>query len=401
MEEASTAADLARERVTPTPFTIAVEDSALGDLRRRLDATRWPDEIADSGWAFGTDLHYLKSLVDYWRSGYNWRAQEAALNRFRQFSVPIDGIDLHFIHEPGEGNAPLPLLLTHGWPGSIVEFQQLIPLLTHPSASGGDSCDAFTVVAPSIPGYGFSFCANQRRFGLREIADTFCRLMTDVLEFGTFGAHGHDWGAFVATRLGYAHPRNLAGIHMTLLAVPRERVSGRKPSDDEECFYRQLDHWLKEECGYSWIMGTKPQTLAYALTDSPVGLAAWIVEKFRGWSDCNGDLDRHFSRDVLLTNIMLYCVTGAIGSSFWPYYARLHEPGIVPPGDKVMVPMGYAEHPREMLKPPRSLAELTYGNIARWTRMASGGHFPALEAPQQLAEEIRAFFRPLRSSSSR
>jgi microsomal epoxide hydrolase len=248
-----------------------------------------------------------------------------------------------------------------------------------------------------MPGYGFSFRANQRRFGLREIADTFSRLMTDVLGFRTFGAHGHDWGAFVSTRLGYAYPKNLAGIHITLLAVPRERVSGREPSDDEARFYGQLDHWLKEECGYSWIMGTKPQTLAYALSDSPVGLAAWFVEKFRAWSDCKGDLDAHFSRDVLLTNIMLYWVTGAIGSSFWPYYARLHEPWIIPPGDKVMVPMGYAEHPHEILTPPRSLAELAYGNIARWTRMSSGGHFPALEAPQKLAEDIRAFFRPLRA----
>jgi pimeloyl-ACP methyl ester carboxylesterase len=393
------AARVARERdgPVPRPFTISVEDTVLTDLRRRLDATRWPDETPGAGWAFGTDLQYLKSLIAYWRSDYDWRGQEAALNAFRHFTVPIDGIDVHFIHEPGEGSAPLPLLLTHGWPGSIVEFQKLIPLLTKPSAHGGDACDAFTIVAPSIPGYGLSFRANQRRLGLGEIADAFKFLVADVLGYPTFAAHGHDWGAFVATRLGYAYPEHLAAIHITLLAIPRERVAGREPTPDEERFYRQLDGWLKEECGYSWIMGTKPQTLAYALTDSPVGLAAWIVEKFRSWSDCNGDVDAHLSRDVLLTNIMLYWVTGAIGSSFWPYYARLHEPWIVPSGKKVMVPTGYAEHPREMLTPPRSLAELTYGNIVRWTRMASGGHFPSLEAPQQLAEEIRAFFRPLRS----
>lgn len=383
--------------VAPKPFIISVEDEILSDLWRRLDATRWPDEIQDSNWAFGTDLRYLKSLVHYWRTGYDWRREEAALNRFRHFTVPVDGVDLHFIHEPGEGGASFPLLLTHGWPGSIVEFHQLIPLLTHPSASGGDAQDAFTVVVPSMPGYGLSFRENQRRFGLCEIAAVFARLMTDVLGYRRFAAHGHDWGAFVSTRLGYVYPEKLAGIHITLLAVRRKRLSGRQPTDDEERFYQQLDRWLKEECGYSWIMGTKPQTLAYALTDSPVGLAAWIVEKFRAWSDCKGDLDAHFSRDVLLTNIMLYWVTGAIGSSFWPYYARLHEPWIVPPDDKVMTPMGYAEHPREILTPPRSIAELTYGNITRWTRMSSGGHFPALEAPQQLAEEIRAFFRPLRS----
>jgi pimeloyl-ACP methyl ester carboxylesterase len=381
----------------PRPFTIAVDDAVLLDLKRRLDATRWPDEISGSDWAFGTDLQYLKRLVDYWRSDYDWRREETSLNRYRHFTVPIDNVDIHFIHERGEGSAPLPLLLTHGWPGSIVEFHELIPLLTHPSAHGGDARDAFTVVAPSIPGYGLSFRPNQRRFGLREIADTFQRLMTHVLGYRSFVAHGHDWGASVSTRLGYAYPESLAGIHITLLAIPRERVAGRSPSAEEKRFYEQLDHWLKEECGYSWIMGTKPQTLAYALTDSPVGLAAWIIEKFRTWSDCKADLEAHFSRDVLLTNIMLYWITGAIGSSFWPYYARLHEPRIVPPGERVMVPTGYADYPHEILTPPRSLAELTYGNITRWTRMPSGGHFPALEAPHQLAEEIRAFFRPLRS----
>ena len=388
------------DRPAARPFTIAVADAVLLDLKRRLDATRWPDEVTDSNWAFGTDLQYLRTLAEYWRSGYDWRAQEAMLNRFQHFTVPIDGINLHFVHEPGEGGAPLPLLLTHGWPGSVVEFQELIPLLTHPSAHGGDARDAFTVVAPSIPGYGFSFAPNQRRFGLREIADTFQRLMSDVLGYRRYAAHGHDWGAFVSTRLGYAYPESLASIHITLLAVPRERVPGRVPSAEEQRFYDQLDHWLKEECGYSSIMGTKPQTLAYALTDSPVGLAAWMIEKFRAWSDCGGDLDAHFSRDVLLTNIMLYWVTGAIGSSFWPYYARSHEPWIIPVGEKVIVPTGYAEHPREILTPPRSLAELTYGNITRWTRMRSGGHFPALEAPQQLVEEIRAFFRPLQAQSA-
>jgi pimeloyl-ACP methyl ester carboxylesterase len=382
---------------SPKRYIISVDEALLSDLQCRLETTRWPDEISGSNWAYGTDLQYLKNLVDYWRKGYAWRDQEVALNQLNHFTVAIDDIDLHFIHERGEGPAPLPLLLTHGWPGSIVEFQKLLPMLTQPSAFGGSARDAFTVVAPSIPGHGFSFRANQRRFGLCEIADTFSSLMTDVLGYGAFGAHGHDWGAFVATRLGYAHAKKLAGIHITLLAIRRERIGGQKPTEEEDRFYRQLDHWLKEECGYSWIMGTKPQTLAYALTDSPVGLAAWIVEKFRTWSDCDGDLDTHFSRDVLLTNIMLYWVTGAIGSSFWPYYARLHEPWIIPPGDRITVPTGYAEYPREVLIPPRSLAELTYGNITRWTAMPSGGHFPALEAPQQLAEEIRAFFRPLRA----
>ncbi len=380
----------------PKPMSIAVDEAVLADLRQRLDRTRWPDEIPGGGWTYGTDLGYLKRLVDYWRHAYDWRREEAALNRLRHFTAPLDGIDLHFVHEAGEGPAPLPLLLTHGWPGSIVEFRDLIPRLTRPSAFGGYPRDAFTVVAPSMPGHGLSFRPNQRRFGIPEIADLSARLMTEVLGYRTFGAHGHDWGAFVATRLGHAHPDRLAGIHITLLAIPRTRAATPPATPEEARFYRQLDHWLTEECGYSAIMGTKPQTLAYALTDSPVGLAAWIVEKFRSWSDCAGDLDRHISRDTLLSNIMLYWTTGAIGSSFWPYYARQHEPWIVPADTPVTVPTGYAEHPREILTPPRSLAERTYANIVRWTQMPAGGHFPALEAPDRLAQEIRAFFRDLR-----
>ena len=231
-----TVASFAQGGVAPQPFRIAVEEAMLLDLKRRLDATRWPDEVSDSGWAFGTDLGYLKRVINYWRQDYDWRRYETMLNGFRQFTVPLSNVDVHFIYEQGEGSAPLPLLLTHGWPGSIVEFHKLIPLLTHPSAHGGEAQDAFTIVAPSIPGYGFSFRPNQRRFGLREIADTFQHLMTDVLGHQRFVAHGHDWGAFVATRLGYAYPQNLAGIHITLLAIPRMRGAAHNPSAEEIAF---------------------------------------------------------------------------------------------------------------------------------------------------------------------
>jgi microsomal epoxide hydrolase len=284
------------------------------------------------------------------------------------------------------------LLLTHGWPGSFYDYHKLIPLLTKPSQFGGRAEDAFTVVVPSMPGHGLSFRSNQPRFGIKEIAESLKVLMVDVLGYPAFAAHGHDWGAFVATRLAYAHADRLQGIHITLLAIPRRRAPGAPQTSEEERFYRQLDRWLGEETGYSAIMGTKPQTLAYALTDSPVGLAAWIVEKFRSWSDCDGDVDRHFTRDVLLTNIMLYWATGAIGSTFWPYYARQHEPWIVPEGATIDVPTAYAEHPREILTPPRSLAEGLYTNIKRWSQMTKGGHFPALECPDALAADIRAFF---------
>lgn len=316
------------------------------------------------------------------------------MNQFRQFTLPVAGIDLHFIHEPGVGPDPLPLLLPHGWPGSIVEFCRLIPLLTDPARFGGDPADAFTVVAPSLPGYTLSFKPNQPRFGVAEMADVFASLMA-ALGYARFAAQGGDWGAFVASRLGAVYPERLIGIHVSLLAIPREVDSSSASGEEDLRFREQLQQWLREETGYSWIMGTKPQTLAYGLTDSPVGLAAWIVEKFRTWSDCGGDVERSIPKDVLLTNIMLYWVTGAINSSSWPYYARIHSPWIISEQQRVLVPTAYADFPREIIRPPRRWAERYY-NIQRWTEMAAGGHFAALEQPEALAADVRAFFRSLR-----
>jgi len=380
---------------TPRPFTIDVPDAVLADLRARLERVRWPDEAPDSAWRYGTSLAYMQELVAYWRDSYDWRAREAELNSFRQFTVPLGGIELHFIHEQGVGPAPFPLLLSHGWPGSIVEFRRLIPMLTDPARFGADPADAFTVVAPSLPGYAFSFRQNQPRLGVAEIADAFASLMTDVLGHRRFAAQGGDWGAFITSRLGYAYPERLAGIHVNLLAIPRDPIGAGEPSAEERVYNDQLRRWASEESGYQWIQGTRPQTLAFGLTDSPAGLAAWIMEKFRAWSDCGGDPDRRFTKDVLLTNIMLYWVTGAINSSFWPYYARRHGPWPIPAGERIRVPAGYAEFPREILSPPRALAERMY-DIRRWTRMPAGGHFAALEEPEALAAEIRAFFRELR-----
>jgi len=379
----------------PQPFTIRIGDDVLTDLRARLDRVRWPDEIPEAPWRYGTDLAYLKELVTYWRERYDWREQEARLNRLRQFTVPIGGIELHFVHEPGVGPRPLPLLLSHGWPGSIVEFQRLIPLLTDPARFGGDAADAFTVIAPSLPGYTFSFRPNQPRFGVVEIADLFASLMTDALGYPRFAAQGGDWGAFITARLGATHPDRLVGIHVNLLSVRRDLAPPASPTEEERAYLEELAHWQREETGYQWIQGTKPQTLAYALTDSPVGLAAWIVEKFRTWSDCGGDIERRFSKDVLLTNVMLYWVTGAINSSFWPYYARFHQPWPIGDGLRVTAPTAYASFPREILHPSRAWAERVY-NIRRWTAMAAGGHFAALEEPEALAGDIQAFFRVLR-----
>ena len=384
---------------TPSPFHLRIADPVLDDLRERLERTRWPDEPdPEQPWRNGTSVAYMQGLAEHWRTGFDWRAQEAELNRFRQFTVPLAGIDVHYIHEQGQGPSPLPLLLSHGWPGSVFEFRRLIPMLTDPARFGADPADAFTVVAPSLPGYTLSFRAGQPRFGIEEIADVFAALMTDVLGYSRFGAQGGDWGAFITSRLGYRYAERLVGIHLNLLAVRRDPSLVLNPTEEERRFLGELNHFLKDETGYQWIQGTRPQTLAFGLTDSPAGLAAWIVEKFRSWTDCDGDPANAVSRDDMLANITLYWCTGAIGSSFWPYHARLHRPWPVPPGATVDVPMGYTEFPREILRPPRSVAARMYSDIRRWTTQTKGGHLAAMEQPEVLAHEIREFFRPLRAS---
>ena len=372
------------------PYRIQFSDETVKDLAERLSRTRWPEVPPQRAWVTGTSIAYMRDLVDYWRDRFDWRAQEALLNRFQQFKVPIGGIHLHFIHEQGEGPNPMPLLLSHGWPGSIVEFRKIIPMLTYPQRFGGDASDAFTVVAPSLPGYTLSFTPGQPRFGVVGIAKIFASLMTDVLGYSRFAAQGGDWGGQITSRLGYAFPDRLIGIHVTLL-IRRE-----EPPPEEKLYIGELNHYLKEDTGYQWIQGTRPTTLSFGLTDSPVGLAAWIVEKFQSWTQNNGAIEDAVSRDDLLSNIMLYWATGAIGSSFWPYYDRHHSPGLIPDGERITVPTGYAAFPKEILHPPRSLAERVYGNIQRWTKMEKGGHFAALEQPELLAREIREFFRPLR-----
>lgn len=383
-------------RPEPAPFKLSIPDNVIEDLQDRLDRARLPDEPPFiEPWSTGASVAYMQRLIGYWRNSFDWRAQEAMLNRFSHFTVPLGGIEAHFIHELGEGPDPMPLLLCHGWPGSIVEFRKLIPMLTNPMLFGGDAVDAFTVVAPSLPGYTLSFRHGQRRFSIEDIVEVFADLMTNVLGYQRFGAQGGDWGAFIASRLGLQFPQYLAGIHLNMLAAR----SGRKMIEtrEEKAFLSQLDEWLKEETGYQWIQGTRPTTLAFGLTDSPVGLAAWIVEKFRAWTDNSGEPNSAVSFDDMLANITLYWVTGAVGSSFWPYYALRHGPYPIPEGAKITVPTGYAEFPREILRPPRSVAERVYTDIKRWTVMPKGGHFAALEQPEALAREIREFFSPLRS----
>jgi pimeloyl-ACP methyl ester carboxylesterase len=380
----------------PRAFALNVADTAITDLRERLARTRFPDQAPGEPWAYGTNVDYLRGLTEYWRTAFDWRTQEARLNAFPQFKAPLHDIDVHFLHVPGKGPNPCPLLLMHGWPGSVFEFIELIPRLTDPASFGGDPADAFTVVAPSLPGYGMSFRPGQKRFGIEEIADCLAGLMTETLGYHRFAAQGGDWGGITASRMGYAHADKLIGIHVNLLAVRRDGSMLSDPSPEERKYLDELAYWLKEETGYQWIQGTRPQTLSFGLTDSPAGLAAWIVEKFRAWSDCNGDVERVFTRDQLLANISLYWFTGAIGSSFFPYYFRMHRPWPIPEGGTIAVPAGYSQFPREMLRAPRSLAERTYTDIRRWTVMPRGGHFAAMEQPAALADDIRAFFRPLR-----
>ena len=381
----------------PAPFTLEVPQSAVDDLRSRLARTRLPDQAPGEPWAYGTDVGFMRKLVSHWQQGFDWRAAEAQLNACPQFTIPLDGIDLHFLRVEGQGPDPLPLLLCHGWPGSVLEFLELIPRLTDPARFGGDPADAVTVVAPSLPGYGLSFRPGQKRFGVPEMADTLTRLMTEVLGYDRFALQGGDWGSFVTSRIAFDHPDRVIGLHLNMLPLRRDpRLAD--PSQEERVYLDELTRFLKEETGYQWIQGTRPQTLAFALADSPAGLAAWIVEKFRAWSDCEGDVEAVFTQDQLLANISLYWFTGCIGASFWPYYDRMHGPWPIPDGGPVTPPTAYAAFPREIVRPPRSLAERTYRDIRRWTAMKSGGHFAAMEQPEALARDILEFLRALRRS---
>ena len=267
---------------------------------------RWPDEPPGPAWSTGASVAYMQNLVAYWRDGFDWRAQEAAINRFRQFKARLGGIDLHFIHEEGKGPNPMPLFLSHGWPGSIVEFLKILPMLTDPARFGADPADAFTVVAPSLPGYTLSFAPGQKRFGVEAITELFAGLMTDLVGYRRFAAQGGDWGASITSQIAYQLPERVIGIHLNLLAIRRDPNMLENPTAGEKANLVQLNHWLKEETGYSSIQGTKPTTLAFGLTDSPAGLAAWIVEKFHTWTDCGGNVETAVTRDEMLADITLY-----------------------------------------------------------------------------------------------
>ena len=387
--------------ISVSPFTIAVPDAALQDLRRRLAETRWPQQVASAGWDYGVELDYLRELVEHWLARFDWRAEERALNRLPHFSARVSGSRIHFIHERGSGEAPLPLVITHGWPGSFLEMLDVIPRLAHPERFGGDERDAFDVVVPSLPGYGFSEAPSERGMDPAKIASLWVELMRG-LGYERFGAQGGDWGASVSTRLGLAFPEALVGLHLNYIPGsyrPWLGAGAAPLAELERAFVESAERWYESEGGYAHVQATRPDTLGYALSDSPVGLLAWILEKLRDWADCDGDVERRFSKDTILTHVTLYWLTGSIASANRLYYEAKRNPIHLAKGERVRVPTGIAHFAKEAPAAPRPWVERGY-DVRHWSELPRGGHFAAMEEPELLVEDVRSFFRPLRGGSS-
>ena len=374
-------------------FQLRVGDPVLEDLGSRLAQTRFPDQIDGTGWEYGIPVDYLRELAAYWRDTYEWRAHEARLNELAHFRTRIDGQSIHFIHACSPHAEALPLLLTHGWPGSVVEFLDVIPVLTHPEAYGGSPADAFHVIAPSLPGYGFSEPTRTRGWDSWRIARAFIAL-TRRLGYDRYGAQGGDWGAQVTTRIGALDPDHCAAIHLNMPIA--DRPEDAVPlTDEEKADLAVMQQFRREESGYAQEQGTKPQTLGVALNDSPAGLLAWIVEKFRTWSDCDGHPENAFTRDQLITNVMTYWVTQTAASSMRLYWETQHVGSEQGAPEFVGVPTGVARYPKEPIRLPRAWVERRY-NVTRWAEMPRGGHFAAMEQPELFVDDVRSFFRTVR-----
>ena len=378
-----------------TPFSIRVEAEILSDLRTRIRNTRWPDRAPGTAWEQGTDLEYLKSLLAYWADEFDWHAQERLLNAAKQFRAKLDGVHIHFVHERARRGQGIPLILTHGWPSTFAELLPLVPFLTDPDAHGIEG-PAFDVVIPSLPGYGFSDRPAQVGVNYQHVAGLWHRLMRG-LGYERYGAQGGDFGAGVATFMALTDPEPMIGVHLSNLEIAPYAGPGARPLSAAETTYRERNAaFWQDESGYKAIQSTKPQTLGYGLNDSPAGLAAWILEKWRSWADSRGHLDQRFSRDFLLTTVMLYWVTQTITSSMRDYFdndnRRLRV--TLGPEEFVKVPTGIAVFAHTFVDegtPPREWAERLY-NVRRWTPMPSGGHFAPAEEPELLARDIAAFF---------
>ncbi|TAL97909.1 MAG: epoxide hydrolase [Paraburkholderia sp.] len=380
-----------------TPFLIAIPETQVLALSARLEHTRWPDHYDGSPWALGVDPAYVRELVQYWAKGYDWRSAERRLNREPQFVARVGGLDIHYVHRRGVGPRPYPLVITHGWPGSFIEFMELLPHLCDPASVGADPADAFDVVLPSLPGFGFSERPAKPGTSAFVTADLWAELMRG-LGYERFGAQGGDLGAAVSIALALRHPQHVDGIHLNYLPGSYEPPLGADEppvTPREQTFLDAKAMWATLEGGYAHMHSTKPQTLATSLNDSPAGLAAWIVEKFRAWSDCNGDIESVFSKDELLTNLSLYWYTQTIASSMRFYWEMRLKPLRFAHGERVRPPLGFARFPREISRPPQSWIERVF-DLKQWADMPRGGHFAAMEQPALLAEEIRRFFRPLR-----
>ena len=376
------------------PFKVEISNEILQNINSKVKNYQWHEMPDDGGWDYGTNLDYMKEFAEYWSSKFDWKKTEEKINKFRNFKTNIDGIDIHFIHEKGSGSNPKPLLLNHGWPGSIVEFLDIIDELAHPENYGGDMQDGFDVIVPSLPGYGFSGRPS-RPIGPRKMASIFNSLMTNSLGYEKYISQGGDFGGTICTWLAFDFPESLLGIHINILIT--RHPDGPQTKDEIE-WQERFKVEQRIEDGYRTQQSTKPQTLSYAMMDSPVGVAAWMIEKMRGWSDIkDGNIESVYSKDILLSNIMIYLVTKTFNTSTWIYYGRREEGGRSLPKDHLplKVPTAIAKFPKEYLEwAPRSYVERIY-NVKQWTNMPAGGHFAALEKPDLLIKDIREFGKKL------
>jgi len=373
-----------------TPFTIKISEDQITDLRNRVNNTRWVEEECVNDWSQGIPLTYVREVADYWANQYDWRKSEKYLNTFDHYQTNINDLDIHFIHQKSPHQNAYPLVITHGWPGSIIEFHKVIQPLVNPTKHGGKAEDAFHVICPSLPGYGFSGKPTVSGWGVEKIAQTWDQLMVR-LGYGNYGAQGGDWGAAVTTQIG----RNVGhcdGIHINMPIGRPTPESLQDPTDEEKSALEGLTYYQEWDSGYSKQQSTRPQTLGYGLVDSPVGQMAWIIEKFWSWMDCDGHPENTLTRDELLDNVMLYWLTASGASSARLYWESFGSFG---GGDKVEIPTGVASFPKEIIRSPRRWCEQSY-NITHWTTMPKGGHFGAFEQPELFVNDLRTFFKTIR-----
>jgi pimeloyl-ACP methyl ester carboxylesterase len=377
------------------PFRVAIPRKTIDRILRRVRETRFPDRLDTNDWSYGANWDYMKELAAYWTSGYDWGKTEARLNSFAQYTTRIEDFDIHFIHVRGKGPRPFPLILTHGWPGSIVEFLAAIGPLTDPASHGGAAEDAFDVVIPSLPGFGFSSKPKGKPIGPVSIARMWRRLMTERLGYSKYGAQGGDWGSIITIQLALQFPGDLAGIHLNGASVRPAPVT--EIPEEERAWRRAVTAYREKETDYAGEQGNKPETVAFALADNPVGTAAWIVEKLKVWSDSGSNIESVFTKDDILSNVMIYLVTDSAPTAVWIYRGSREDTKGAPARGRINVPTGYAAFPREMtsLAPVRSALERDF-NLTHYTQMPKGGHFACFEQPKLFVGDVRDFFRTVR-----